>query len=30
VARWEDGSGWLSQGDMNSDCFEVPQLSYEP
>lgn len=30
VARWEDGRGWVSQGDMNSDCFEVPQLSYEP
>jgi ABC-type branched-subunit amino acid transport system substrate-binding protein len=30
VARWEDGRGWVSQGDMNSDCFDVPQLSYEP
>ncbi|MCF1598439.1 ABC transporter substrate-binding protein [Streptomyces muensis] len=30
VARWEDGRGWISQGDMNSTCFEVPQLSYEP
>ncbi|WP_217209030.1 ABC transporter substrate-binding protein [Streptomyces sp. AC550_RSS872] len=30
VARWEDGRGWVSQGDMNNTCFEVPQLSYEP
>lgn len=30
VARWEDGRGWVSQGDMNSTCFEVPQLSYRP
>ncbi|MEU8983386.1 ABC transporter substrate-binding protein [Streptomyces sp. NPDC048309] len=30
VARWEDGQGWVSQGDMNSTCFEVPQLSYRP
>ncbi|MGC9537831.1 ABC transporter substrate-binding protein [Streptomyces sp. UG1] len=30
VARWEDGRGWVSQGDMNTTCFEVPQLSYEP
>ncbi|MEU9284720.1 ABC transporter substrate-binding protein [Streptomyces sp. NPDC048275] len=30
VARWEDGRGWVSQGDMNSDCFDVRQLSYEP
>jgi ABC-type branched-subunit amino acid transport system substrate-binding protein len=30
VARWEDGRGWVSQGDMNSNCFEVPQLSYRP
>ncbi|MGN9757226.1 ABC transporter substrate-binding protein [Streptomyces sp. SD31] len=30
VARWEDGRGWVSQGDMNSTCFEVPQLSYQP
>jgi hypothetical protein len=30
VARWEDGEGWVSQGDMNSDCFDVPQLPYEP
>ncbi|TXS45678.1 amino acid ABC transporter substrate-binding protein [Streptomyces sp. uw30] len=30
VARWEDGRGWVSQGDMNDTCFEVPQLSYQP
>lgn len=30
VARWEDGRGWISQGDMNSTCFDVPQLSYQP
>ncbi|MFI1164270.1 ABC transporter substrate-binding protein [Streptomyces sp. NPDC020801] len=30
VARWQDGRGWVSQGDMNSTCFEVPQLPYEP
>ncbi|MCL8012243.1 ABC transporter substrate-binding protein [Streptomyces sp. AS02] len=30
VARWEDGRGWVAQGDMNSTCFEVPQLSYQP
>ena len=30
VARWQDGKGWVSQGDMNSTCFDVPQLAYEP
>lgn len=30
VARWQDGKGWVSQGDMNSDCFDVPQLPYSP
>jgi ABC-type branched-subunit amino acid transport system substrate-binding protein len=30
VARWKDGSGWVSQGDMNSTCFDVPQLPYQP
>ncbi|RDS64846.1 ABC transporter substrate-binding protein [Streptomyces sp. M7] len=30
VARWEDGEGWVSQGDMNRTCFEVPQLPYRP
>lgn len=30
VARWRDGKGWISQGDMNHTCFEVPQLPYSP
>jgi ABC-type branched-subunit amino acid transport system substrate-binding protein len=30
VARWKDGEGWVTQGDMNRNCFEVPQLSYQP
>lgn len=30
VARWEDDRGWVSQGDMNGNCFEVPQLGYRP
>ncbi|MFJ4789373.1 ABC transporter substrate-binding protein [Streptomyces sp. NPDC088794] len=30
VARWQDGEGWVAQGDMNSTCFEVPQLPYSP
>jgi len=30
VARWQDGKGWVSQGDMNRTCFTVPQLAYEP
>jgi ABC-type branched-subunit amino acid transport system substrate-binding protein len=30
VARWQDGRGWVSQGDMNRTCFDVPQLPYEP
>ncbi|MER6418842.1 ABC transporter substrate-binding protein [Streptomyces sp. NPDC001137] len=30
VARWQDGRGWVSQGDMNSTCFDVPQLPYRP
>lgn len=30
VARWQDGRGWVPQGDMNSTCFDVPQLPYEP
>lgn len=29
VARWQDGRGWVSQGDMNSTCFDVPQLPYQ-
>nr|WSY55999.1 ABC transporter substrate-binding protein [Streptomyces sp. NBC_00886] len=30
VARWQDGKGWVPQGDMNSTCFDVPQLPYSP
>ncbi|MEU6984479.1 ABC transporter substrate-binding protein [Streptomyces sp. NPDC046324] len=30
VARWQDGKGWVSQGDMNTDCATVPQLGYRP
>ncbi|EPH44627.1 ABC transporter substrate-binding protein [Streptomyces aurantiacus] len=30
VARWQDDEGWVTQGDMNRTCFEVPQLSYQP
>ncbi|MFF9284262.1 ABC transporter substrate-binding protein [Streptomyces griseosporeus] len=30
VARWRDGRGWVSQGDMNRTCFDVPQLPYAP
>jgi ABC-type branched-subunit amino acid transport system substrate-binding protein len=30
VARWQDGRGWVSQGDMNANCFDVPQLAYRP
>ncbi|MHB9862804.1 ABC transporter substrate-binding protein [Streptomyces sp. YIM S03343] len=30
VARWQDGKGWVSQGDMNRTCFDVPQLGYKP
>ncbi|MCT9009859.1 ABC transporter substrate-binding protein [Streptomyces rhizosphaerihabitans] len=30
VARWRDGSGWVSQGDMNATCFDVPQIAYRP
>ncbi|MFF5845542.1 ABC transporter substrate-binding protein [Streptomyces massasporeus] len=30
VARWQDGKGWVGQGDMNRTCFTVPQLPYEP
>lgn len=29
VARWQDGHGWVSQGDMNRTCFDVPQLPYQ-
>ncbi|MFH8992048.1 ABC transporter substrate-binding protein [Streptomyces sp. NPDC017940] len=30
VARWKDSAGWVTQGDMNRTCFDVPQLSYQP
>ncbi|MEU5900860.1 MULTISPECIES: ABC transporter substrate-binding protein [Streptomyces] len=30
VARWRDGEGWVTQGDMNEQCFDVPQLAYQP
>ncbi|MFC9847201.1 ABC transporter substrate-binding protein [Streptomyces sp. NPDC060223] len=30
VARWEDARGWVSQGEMDSNCFEVRQLAYRP
>ncbi len=30
VARWQDGRGWVSQGDMDRNCFVVPQLPYRP
>ena len=30
VARWEDGKGWVPQGEMNGNCFDVPQLPYTP
>ncbi|MEU5956440.1 ABC transporter substrate-binding protein [Streptomyces sp. NPDC047525] len=30
VARWKDGEGWVTQGNMSENCFEVPQLSYQP
>ncbi|MEU1518875.1 ABC transporter substrate-binding protein [Streptomyces sp. NPDC005811] len=30
VARWRDGRGWITQGDMDRTCFDVPQLAYTP
>lgn len=31
VARWQDGRGWVTQGgEMTTNCFDVPQLSYQP
>ncbi|MER5208932.1 ABC transporter substrate-binding protein [Streptomyces sp. NPDC002825] len=30
VARWRDGPGWVSQGDMTKNCATVPQLGYRP
>ncbi|WP_415948899.1 ABC transporter substrate-binding protein [Streptomyces sp. KLOTTS4A1] len=29
VARWQDGEGWVTAEDMNTNCFEVPQIPYE-
>jgi ABC-type branched-subunit amino acid transport system substrate-binding protein len=31
VARWRDGKGWVTQGgEMAENCFDVPQLPYQP
>ena len=30
VARWQDDRGWVTQGDMDTDCATVPQLGYRP
>ncbi len=30
VARWQDGHGWVTQGDMSRNCFTVRQLPYRP
>ncbi|MBM7173533.1 ABC transporter substrate-binding protein [Streptomyces sp. G44] len=31
VARWRDGKGWVTQGgEMTENCFDVPQLAYQP
>ncbi|MGW0577303.1 ABC transporter substrate-binding protein, partial [Streptomyces sp. NPDC002920] len=30
VARWQDGRGWVTQGDLDRTCFDVPQLAYTP
>ncbi len=30
VARWRDGRGWVTQGEMTRTCFTVPQLGYRP
>ncbi|WP_432138548.1 MULTISPECIES: ABC transporter substrate-binding protein [unclassified Streptomyces] len=31
VARWQDGEGWVTQGEMTENCFDdVPQLAYRP
>ncbi|WP_137990254.1 ABC transporter substrate-binding protein [Streptomyces vilmorinianum] len=30
VARWQDGKGWVTQGDMTTNCATVPQLGYRP
>lgn len=30
VARWQDDRGWVTQGEMTRNCFDVPHLAYEP
>ncbi|MFF5930658.1 ABC transporter substrate-binding protein [Streptomyces hydrogenans] len=30
VARWRDGRGWVSQGEMTRNCATVPQLGHRP
>lgn len=30
AARWEDHRGWVTQGEMDGNCFDVPQLAYKP
>lgn len=30
VARWQDGRGWVTQGDMDTNWATVPQLGYRP
>ncbi|WP_405596298.1 ABC transporter substrate-binding protein [Streptomyces sp. NBC_01410] len=30
VARWRDGKGWVTEGDMTKNCYTVPQLPYRP
>ncbi|ALO07368.1 hypothetical protein AQF52_1772 [Streptomyces venezuelae] len=30
VARWEDGRGWVGQGDMTDNCATVPMVGYRP
>jgi hypothetical protein len=31
AARWLDGKGWVTQvADMNKNCFDAKQISYEP
>ncbi|MFF8609434.1 ABC transporter substrate-binding protein [Streptomyces sp. NPDC015346] len=30
VARWQDGRGWVTRGEMTTNCATVPQLGYRP
>jgi len=30
VAHWQDNRGWVTQGEMSRNCFDVPQLAYKP